>query len=174
MSAGSRRRCIFLPRLCGFPVPSPFREWTAPSAWPPVLPSTSLSAEKLASAARRKLSLPPRPLLQRPGRSNLPHPSLPSAVPGALPVNQPDPWGRRTGRQYRSKSLCRFGAPPDLAVRPRRRRSVPHAAATAGHPSLPTPSRPLRHSCGAADSAATAGCACGISRCCPWLLVFDV
>ena len=100
VSAGCRRRRISLPCLCGFLAPSPFREWTAPSAWPPVLLSTFLSEEKSASAPKRKLSLQPRPPLQRPGRSPLPHPSLPSAVPGALPVNQPDPWDRRPGRQY--------------------------------------------------------------------------
>ena len=31
-SAGSRRRCISLPSLCGFPTPSPSVEWTSPGS----------------------------------------------------------------------------------------------------------------------------------------------
>ena len=40
-------------------------------------------------------------------------------------------------------------------------------------PSVPPgPPRPLRRSCGALDREATAGCAPGTSRCCPWLLSY--
>ena len=37
-SADSRRRCISLPSLCGFPTPSPSVEWTSPEAWPAAPP----------------------------------------------------------------------------------------------------------------------------------------
>ena len=47
---------------------------------------------------------------------------------------------------------------------------TPHVAPTAGRPVREAPRQPHRHRCDAADWAATAGCATGISRCCPWPL----
>ena len=47
---------------------------------------------------------------------------------------------------------------------------TPHVAPTAGRPVREAPRQPHRHRCDAADWAATAGCAVGISRCCPWPL----
>ena len=60
--ADSRRRCTSLLCACGFPVPSPLREWKGPSAWPVALPSTSPSGERSASPARRIPSFQPRHL----------------------------------------------------------------------------------------------------------------
>ena len=50
---------------------------------------------------------------------------------------------------------------------------TPHVAPTAGRPVREAPRQPQRHRCDAADWAATAGCAVGISRCCPWPLFCD-
>ena len=53
VSADSRRRCISLPSLCGFPTRSPSVEWTSPEAWPAAPSSISLAGETSASAAMR-------------------------------------------------------------------------------------------------------------------------